>query len=375
MSVYTPVPVHQSGVYTQRTLTLPARNLSQPDRSVTPLHYLGSGKAPPPAPATKTAPQTKPSAPINEATPDQCCTLPVHKPALPVQAPPAKPVRVVPLAPPVKSPAGVSVAETAPTDTNPLDTVFFPVSANLVADHYLPRLEHLAPDRCYLVVGHSDPTGPKPLILGLSVSRASAVATVMRTAGLKVDIEGVGDYGASHKPMDYPKDRRAEVWDHPCPGTPAPANPPPPPSAKLGSISVQVTQAKNGQWQTTVTRRFHSKAAAQAWASQMQKQPPMQADRTGAGQQAAQLGTVATIATGLRGMQAALQAKATDFEARLNHSASAMSAALTLGVRQWLATSPAASFGNWHEAMASIGSPIGTLPTVKISPAIWNTMP
>jgi len=248
MSVYTAVPIQEPPTYEQRTLTLPARNLSQPEDPVTPLRYLGSGNPPPPPPSQ--------AAPIK--------TVP-----LPAQTAPSHVVAV---------PAPVMAVSAAPAPRNPVDTVFFPVSDNLVAEHSIARLRHLAPDLCYLVVGHSDPTGSKPLILGLSLERAASVATVMRSAGLRVDLSGVGSYGASNESQDYPKDRRAEVWRHPCPGTPVPANPPPPPKPDLGGISVQVTQDADGKWQTVVTRSFKTRAAAQAWAIQMQEQPPMQAD-------------------------------------------------------------------------------------------------
>jgi len=247
MSVYTAVPIQEPPTYEQRTLTLPSRNLSQPEQAVTPLRYLGSGNALPPPP---------------QAAPIKTVPLPVEKASAVAAAVPAPVVAV----------------SAAPAPRNPVDTVFFPVSDTLVAEHSIARLQRLAPDRCYRVVGHSDPTGPKPLILGLSLERAASVATVMRAAGLHVDVSGVGSYGASTESQDYPQDRRAEVWRHPCPGTPVPANPPPPPKPDVGGISVQVTQDANGQWQTVVTRSFKTRAAAHAWAVQMQKQPPMQAD-------------------------------------------------------------------------------------------------
>ena len=375
MSVYTPVPVHEPPNYEQRTLTLPSRNLSQPEHAVTPLRYLGSGNpppAPPPLPPPPPPPAPPPVPPPPQAAAIKTVPLPVETVRLPAQTAPSHVVAV---------PAPVVAVSAAPAPRNPVNTVFFPVSDNLVAEHYITRLRHLAPDRCYLVVGHSDPTGPKPLILGLSLERAASVATVMRSAGLHVDVSGVGSYGASNESQDYPKDRRAEVWRHPCPGTPVPANPPPPPLPDVGGISVQVTQGQNGQWQTTLTRQFKSEAAARAWAIQMQKQPPMRADLELPNGADARLGYVATIADGFKGMATQLDAtfgvsdKVAELETALNDSA----AALTASARQWLETSPAVSLGNWRDAFASIGMPIGTPPgamfKVAVSSPTWSQTP
>lgn len=364
MSVYTPVPVHEPPNYEQRTLTLPARNLSQPEDPVTPLRYLGSGNPPPLPPP----PSQQQAAPIKtvplpvETAPGTAATMPA--PAIAATVPPR--------------PAPVAVP---PVAVNPVDTVFFPVSDNRVAEHYIARLQHLAPDRCYLVVGHSDPTGPKRLILGLSLERAASVATVMHTAGLRVDVSGVGSYGTSFQIADYPKDRRADIWGHPCPGDPAPANPSPPPLPDVGGISVQVTQGQNGQWQTTLTRQFKSEAAAQAWAIQMQKQPPMRADLELPNGADARLGYVATIADGFKGMAAQIDAtfgvsdKVAELETVLNDSG----AALTASLKQWLETSPAVSLGNWRDAFASIGASIGTPPgamfKVTVSSPTWSQTP
>ncbi len=386
MSVYTPVPVHEPPNYEQRTLTLPSRNLSQPEHAVTPLRYLGSGN-PPPAPPPL-LPPPPPPAPPPVPPPSQAAAIKTVP--LPVETPPAvaasvPPPAVAAAASPSPSPAPVApppvaVETPAPTD-NPVDAVFFPVSDNRVAEHYIWTLQHLTPDRCYLVVGHSDPTGPKRLILGLSLERAASVATVMRTAGLRVDVSGVGSYGTSFQIADYPKDRRADVWGHPCPGDPAPANPPPPPLPDVGGISVQVTQGQNGQWQTTLTRQFKSEAAARAWAIQMQKQPPMRADLELPNGADARLGYVATIADGYKGMAAQLDAtfgvsdKVAELETALNDSA----AALTASARQWLEPSPAVSLGNWRDAFASIGMPIGTPPgamfKVTVSSPTWSQTP
>jgi outer membrane protein OmpA-like peptidoglycan-associated protein len=262
----TPHAITTPPAYEQRVLTQPAPNQTQPTGGVTPLRFI----------------EEAPPGSLNQA-PTQPSAVPVPAAQEPETSAPTTP------GPPAPAPAasGATNVGGEVLPSVPVATVYFGVASAVLDARGRGMLTGLDRSRCYSVVGHADPTGRPQDVLGLSLSRAAAVAMVLRAEGLTADVTGVGSYGSSGRPEDYPHDRRVEVWAKPCgPASTAPVkeaqsqpkpeaqdeNPPP------GGISTRIFQIPDGTWMVIVSRRFVSETQARRWEATLRGTDPMKAE-------------------------------------------------------------------------------------------------
>lgn len=214
MPVFTPVPVQTPPVHKQDVLTIHSRNMSQPVKRMTPLRYEGHGKEPAHIKGgTKKAGETTgPS--VDRASPKEK-TAPVHPVSVVGKRSEGK-IR--------KKPGKALTSQSWKmfgSDGKPLGelvwTVFFAKGSSRITAEDVDYLQTKPHDKCYLVIGRADPTGPrKGMVVELSQARAQIIGNYMIDHGFRVEMRGVGELGLSRGQLLYGYDRKAEVWQQDC---------------------------------------------------------------------------------------------------------------------------------------------------------------
>ncbi|MDI3258441.1 MAG: hypothetical protein QJR02_01960 [Sinobacteraceae bacterium] len=178
------VPFQTYGVEIQDVQVEEAQNLSQPRFAATPIRAVGVA-APEMAAATEAGATATPT------------------------VRPAAPLRVM---------GGTEAAYWAGKAGEPIATVHFHIGTTQEVPQDAHALDAVKADdsQCYVVVGHSDPSGPYQLIGPLSLARAEEVADQLNGR-----VELVGGAGARQPraPRDeWPRERRADVYGKACGG-------------------------------------------------------------------------------------------------------------------------------------------------------------
>lgn len=259
MPLFTAVPVHEPPAYRQQVETSPGANLTQRSHAVTPLHYLGEGG---PVKAPQKPVRTQPLPPLPKKG-----AKPLPKPKVAATKPPPKPAPVAVKEKPVVEKAQprsyytpVYAAKAGAAGAAPVVVVHFGMSHALVPEPYIDTLMGLDPKKCYMAIGHADPTGGPKWVLGLSIKRAKNVQTVMQVKHLRVKAVGFGAKGQHMQPKLYPEDRHVDVWVTKCttadgwPGI---------------KVRYSIKQIPGGRWRATIYRDFKTKSAAQVWVAKM----------------------------------------------------------------------------------------------------------